>query len=815
MRVAVYCGHVGSDGLRPSGQHGGGELHTFAFLDILNKYYDLTAVVNNGVYPGFDQASEYGLDLSHINWKPVGDSVDWLRQFDVLISINHGIMIPPIARRNILVAFFPQHPKWDVSGFDTIVANSNFTAEWVQAYWNKEAEVIYPPINLENIAGQSGDLKKTKRVVCIGRFFEVPGGNNKNHMTILQSFQQMMRPDIELVFIGAVQNITYYDRLKLAAGQDERIKFFHNLSRRDYLKILGESVFVWAATGYQAKKPSGREHFGIFAAEAMAMGTIPIVHNSGGTPESGCLTWDTPQDLMETTMDLMGDFEKLKATSQDMITRAQKFGMAEAEKRLIEVLEKPMVIQNKENQFKIYLSDLKPSSVKIGMISDAPISTGFGTVTHAVSQELIAMGHRVAIMGMQDPHRGQPRLTPEDLEHIIRDELSCEISLAKGRLKDAVIDRIMAKIREKEPATIWRGCRHDMGGWEYIDSFLKVEDPDVIYLNYDPGNVRTMIDTLRHSKADKPLVVYLPIEGKPVIPQFIELLRLIRVLNGQTILYTRWAVDAVIEAGGPRCKFVNHGVDHADFRKLSPKHRQKLRFAVGWQDKIVLMAVGRNKRTKGFGTLIQVAKILKAEGHNQFRWYFHTNPADTMRNSSMPLEQLCVVHGVSDVIMFPPDLQSQTAGVPYDTPIHRGKIPDTDDIETVWKYNLSTMSMIERYNIADIFVNASELEGFGLTPLEAMGCGLPVISIDDNGVVREVLGSAPAYVPVRHHDPSWHTGAMLYQGDPRDIAKAIVDISAQPDLLKELGEASSEQAKKYKWADTAKVISKAILEQAL
>lgn len=814
MRIAVYCGHVGSDGLKPSGQHGGGELHTFAFLDILNKYYDVTAVVNNGIFPSFDLAGEYGLDLSRINWKPLGDTVDWLRQFDVLISINHGIMIPPIARRNILVTFFPQHPHWDVSGFDTIIANSNYTAKWIKAYWGREAETIYPPIELTNISEHMNGLVKQKLIACVGRFFEVPGGNNKNHMIVLNSFQQMMRPDFNLAFIGAVQNIEYYDKLRAAAGKDERIRFFHNLNRNDYLKIIGESTFIWAATGYESKSPSSKEHFGIFAVEGMAMGTIPIVYKSGGTPESGCLTWEQPDDLKSQTLELMNDFEALTQTSGQMIRRAQDFGMQAAEKRLIEVIEKPIAIVNEQNQFKIYLDDLKPHSVKVGMISDAPITTGFGTVTYSVSTELMKKGHRVAILGMQDPNLGKPRLTPEDLERIVRDEMKQVIDL-DNNWKDAVTDNIMAKIRSIEPATIWRGCIHDLGGWENMGRFVINENPDVIYLNYDPGNVRSMIDTLRQLKIDKPLVAYLPIEGKPVIPQYIELLRLIRVLNGQTILYSKWSVDAVMEAGGPRCKYAYHGADHANFRVLPEEERQKLRYSVGWQNKTVLMAVGRNKRTKGFGTLIQVAKILKAEGHDQFRWYFHTNPNDMMRNSSMPLEQLAYVHGVQDVIMFAPDLENQTAGIPYDLPIHRGEVPDTDNIEDVWAYNLSTMSMIERFNLANIYVNATELEGFGLTPLEAMGCGLPVISIDDGGVIREVLGAAPIYVPSRHNDPSWHTGAMLSQADPRDIAKAIVDLSEDKNLQVELQQASLEQHKKYRWQDTAAIISSAILEQAL
>lgn len=49
------------------------------------------------------------------------------------------------------------------------------------------------------------------------------------------------------------------------------------------------------------------------------------------------------------------------------------------------------------------------------------------------------------------------------------------------------------------------------------------------------------------------------------------------------------------------------------------------------------------------------------------------------------------------------------------------------------------------YNLADLFVLPSLYEGFGLPPLEAMGCGIPVIASDSSSL-PEVLGDAARMV---------------------------------------------------------------------
>jgi glycosyltransferase involved in cell wall biosynthesis len=58
---------------------------------------------------------------------------------------------------------------------------------------------------------------------------------------------------------------------------------------------------------------------------------------------------------------------------------------------------------------------------------------------------------------------------------------------------------------------------------------------------------------------------------------------------------------------------------------------------------------------------------------------------------------------------------------------------------------VSDQALADLYARADLFVFLSDYEGFGLTPLEALASGLPVL-VGDTPVAREVYGDAALYV---------------------------------------------------------------------
>lgn len=75
------------------------------------------------------------------------------------------------------------------------------------------------------------------------------------------------------------------------------------------------------------------------------------------------------------------------------------------------------------------------------------------------------------------------------------------------------------------------------------------------------------------------------------------------------------------------------------------------------------------------------------------------------------------------------------------------------------------------YRSAKAFVFLSEYEGFGLTPLEALAAGVPIVVLD-TPVAREIYG--PAAVYVERPDPDLVRGALeraVY--DPRERARVL------------------------------------------
>lgn len=100
---------------------------------------------------------------------------------------------------------------------------------------------------------------------------------------------------------------------------------------------------------------------------------------------------------------------------------------------------------------------------------------------------------------------------------------------------------------------------------------------------------------------------------------------------------------------------------------------------------------------------------------------------------------------------------------------------------------ISESDLVAIYNMATVLAMPSLYEGFGLPVLEAMSCGVPVIT-SKKGSLSEVGGGAAFYIDPTSID---------------DIARGIQAVYANQALQKELSEKGIQQAKKFSWRKTA------------
>jgi glycosyltransferase involved in cell wall biosynthesis len=87
--------------------------------------------------------------------------------------------------------------------------------------------------------------------------------------------------------------------------------------------------------------------------------------------------------------------------------------------------------------------------------------------------------------------------------------------------------------------------------------------------------------------------------------------------------------------------------------------------------------------------------------------------------------------------------------------------------------------LAEAVGSADALISTSEYEGFGLTLVEGMACGLPVLAMRVGGVVDLVEDGV--------------TGHLVPSGDVAAHADRVVELAADPALARSMGAAGRER----------------------
>lgn len=157
-----------------------------------------------------------------------------------------------------------------------LLANSYFTAKSIKESLGADSKVLYPPIPSTLFRRSKVNSKNPREnlVVTLARF-----GPGKG-VELVPIVARLTNKNIRFVMIGLAHDPSVIQSVKTSIRKlniEDRVKVITDASRQDVKAILAKAKVYLHTTKM--------EHFGMSIAEAMAMGCLPIVHDSGGAPE--------------------------------------------------------------------------------------------------------------------------------------------------------------------------------------------------------------------------------------------------------------------------------------------------------------------------------------------------------------------------------------------------------------------------------------------------------------------------------------------------------------------------------------------------
>lgn len=289
----------------------------------------------------------------------------------------------------------------------------------------------------------------------------------------------------------------------------------------------------------------------------------------------------------------------------------------------------------------------------------------------------------------------------------------CEALLNSGKFKIISLGGAMKHINY-DPITVnpygddWKILPVDgYGNAEMIRSIVRNERPDFVWLMTDPRFWEWLWAVENEIRPLCPMVYYHVWDNYPY-PMFNQKFY---ESNDHIACISKVSYDIVKNvAPTVPSKYIPHAVNTDIFKPMSQEERRQLReanFHPDDLDKFVIFWNNRNARRKQSGTLIWWFKEWMEEKNLQgkVQLIMHTEPKD--------------VHGQ--------DLNHI---------VDRLGLNNREVLFSTQKMPLDKMPTL--YNLADVTVNISDAEGFGLATLESLACGVPIVVTETGGLQEQV-----------------------------------------------------------------------------
>lgn len=234
-----------------------------------------------------------------------------------------------------------------LAGYRTVMANSEYTRRWIRKLWRVDADVLYPPIQVDRLHASP---EREKVVLSVGRFFAPGLGHAKRQLEMVQWFGELVRagklPGWSMTVLGGCEDFQrpYLETVR-AAAEGLPVRIEANAPRAVVEQAMSTASVFWSATGYgedEQRAPWAHEHFGMTTAEAMAGGCVPVVIDRAGQREivrdgEHGFRWSTPEQLMDRTVQVASDPALRERMSAAAVVRAQEYSDGAFAKRWREI----------------------------------------------------------------------------------------------------------------------------------------------------------------------------------------------------------------------------------------------------------------------------------------------------------------------------------------------------------------------------------------------------------------------------------------------------------------------------------------------
>lgn len=281
--------------------------------------YDLVVSSSAGYAKGFNFTSAFQICYCHSPLRYAWE-IDYLKDVPFAPWPLKEFVVKPIA--NWL-------KNWDRRAADRVnifVANSEFIAQKINSYYQREASVVYPPVDPEKFyfdpSLKTNELKTKNYYLMVGRLLYY-----KRFDLGIAAFNHLKLP-LKVVGLGP---------------EAEKLKRMANPAFIEFIPTVTDDELRLLYSNAQALIFPQVEDFGLVAAEAQACGLPIIAFDAGGAKEivvdrkTGLLFKNqTPAAIV----DAVQDFERLSFDQRVIAKRAERFSKERFKKDLAEVIRK-------------------------------------------------------------------------------------------------------------------------------------------------------------------------------------------------------------------------------------------------------------------------------------------------------------------------------------------------------------------------------------------------------------------------------------------------------------------------------------------